>query len=289
MKIKLLLVTWILSCSSSFSQNTFFGNRLDTDRRVKKLKQSTVQILVDKEKCGTGFFVTDKGITITNFHVIINPRLRIQNNQIISQLSIVDFKNDTIPVIIKIDLSKESVVNEARIWDYIILQPQKEIKANFLKLGNFKNVYDGASVYTCGFPLDLKVPLITTGTFSTTDTQTQTIGVNKYERQIGWLDMTTNKGNSGGALMLLGNTPDEDEIIGITSFILVPFYKELEDLNNYTVEIGKNNEAIFLGIDFLKYMRLINTATNSNSVGISGCVSIEKAANYFSTKSPAKN
>lgn len=61
--------------------------------------------------------------------------------------------------------------NEAKAWDYIILLPEKEIKTNFLKLGNFKNAYDGASVYSCGFPLDLKVPLITTGTFSTIDTQ----------------------------------------------------------------------------------------------------------------------
>ncbi|MFH6963186.1 serine protease [Flavobacterium plurextorum] len=284
MKKILLFVLLILSYNSIFSQNTFFGNKLETDIRIKKLKESTVQILVDKEKCGTGFFVTDQGITVTNFHVIFNPKLKIQNNQVVSKLDIVNFKNDTIPVNFAIDLTNITVLNEARVWDYIILNPQKQIKTNFLKLGNFKNVYDGASVYTCGFPLDLKVPFITTGTFSTLDVQFQTIGTNKYERKIGWLDMTTNKGNSGGALILLGNTPNDDEVIGITSFILVPYYKELEELNNYVTAIEKKGDLKMLGINFLQYIKLINSATNSNSSGISGCISIEKLTNHFTTK-----
>lgn len=98
--------------------------------------------------------------------------------------------------------------------------------------------------------------------------------------------MTTNKGNSGGALVLLGNTPNDDEVIGITSFIIVPFYKELEGLNKYADEIGKHGGIEFMWVNFLNYMKLINSATNSNSVGISGCVSIEKVANYFL---PTKN
>lgn len=282
MKRKLILSILILSFSSSFAQNTFFGNKLDTDKRVRRIKQSTVQILVDNIKSGTGFFVNDKGTIITNWHVVINQTLKVENNQISSKFSIVNFKNDTIPVDIAIDISKELVVNETRFWDYLILKPQIEIKTNFLKVGDFNNAYDGASVYTCGFPLDLKVPLITTGTFSTFDTQSQTFGATKYERKIGWLDMTTNSGNSGGALMILGNTPEEDEVIGITSFILVPFYKELEDLNNYAAEMGKQGSVQFMGIDFLKYVRIVNTTANSNSVGISGCISIEKVASKLS-------
>ncbi|MNQ41076.1 Trypsin [compost metagenome] len=285
MKIKLLIILITLFCIKSFSQNSFFGNRLETERRISKIKQATVQILVDKEKCGTGFFVSNNGIIITNYHVVFNPKLKTQNNQLVSKLSIVNFKNDTIPVSFAIDLSKVNIEKEAFFWDYIILRTQQEIKTDFLKIGNFKNAYDGAPVYTCGFPLDLKVPLITTGTFSTTDVQSQTIGADKLERKIGWLDMTTNKGNSGGPLILLGNTPNDDEVIGITSFILTPYYKDLEELNRYVDEVEKGGSSgSIMGVNFLRYIKLINSAAGSNSSGISGCISIEKVANYFQTK-----
>ncbi|MNL21968.1 hypothetical protein D3C87_1432850 [compost metagenome] len=97
--------------------------------------------------------------------------------------------------------------------------------------------------------------------------------------------MTTNKGNSGGPLILLGNTPNDDEVIGITSFILTPYYKDLEELNRYVDEVEKGGSSgSIMGVNFLRYIKLINSAAGSNSSGISGCISIEKVANYFQTK-----
>jgi S1-C subfamily serine protease len=274
---KYILLILLLTFSNSFSQNSFFGNRLNTERRISKIKESTVKVLVDNVKSGTGFFISNDGMLVTNWHVIINAKLKLDDkNRILNKFSIVTFKNDTIPVNIILNLENSTVIQEASLWDYCLLKPSMKITTNPLKLGSLKNAYEGASVYTCGFPLDLNDPLIATGILSTFATQSQNVNNNKIERKIAWLDMTTNKGNSGGALILLGNTPDDDEVIGITSFITVPYYKDLEALNQYATEVEKNGNAEIMGINFLAYLKLINNAANANSVGISGCISIEK-------------
>ena len=284
MKNNFLIIALIIF-SNSFSQNSFFGNRLDTDRRISKIKESSVKVLIDKEKSGTGFFISSNGLLVTNWHVVINKKLKLdEKNRILNKFSIVTIKNDTIPVNIVLNLNEDTVVKEAILWDYCLLKTTLNVKTSFLKLGKFQNAYEGASVYTCGYPLDLNEPFITTGTLSTFATQSQNVDSQKIERKIAWLDMTTNKGNSGGALVLLGNTPDEDEVIGITSFITVPFFKDLEAINNYATEAEKHGEMTFMGINFLSYIKLINNAVNSNSVGISGCISIEKVVDFINKK-----
>ena len=79
--------------------------------------------------------------------------------------------------------------------------------------------------------------------------------------------MTTNKDNSGGPLILLTENPENDKVIGITSFITTPFYSILENLNNYITETEKHGGAEIMGINFLQYIKLINTTANSNKFG----------------------
>jgi serine protease Do len=275
----IILILIFLTSYEIFAQTSFFGNRETTKKRIENIKKSTVKILVDNIKSGTGFFVSSDGILVTNWHVVINDKTKLDDKgNILNKFSIVDFKNDTIPVNIILNLSKESVLEEAIVWDYCILKTNKKTTSKFLKLGKFKNAYEGELIYTCGFPLDLDDPFLTTGILSTLSIQSLTINSKKQQRQIAWLDMTTNKGNSGGALMTLGKNPEDDEVIGITSFITVPFYKDLEELNKYVTETEKIGTVEFMGINFLRYIKLINTAVNSNSVGISGCISIEKVS-----------
>lgn len=276
MKNIFLTITLIIF-SNCFCQISFFGNRLDTDRRISKIKESSVKVLIDNVKSGTGFYIANDGLLLTNWHVVINDRLKLdEKNQILNKFSIVNFKNDTIPVNIILRLDKEELIQEAIFWDYCILKPKTKIATNFLKLGSMQNAYEGASVYTCGYPLDLDDQLITTGSLSTFAIQSQNLNSKKITRKIAWLDMTTNKGNSGGALVILGRTPDEDEVIGIASFITTPYYKDLEALNKYANEAEKKGSAEIMGINFLAYLKLINSAANANSVGISGCISVEK-------------
>ena len=90
-----------------------------------------------------------------------------------------------------------------------------------------------------------------------------------------WLDLTINKGNSGGPLILLGKKPKDDKVIGITTFITTPYFAQLEDLNRFVELISQNTEYGIGGINLYEYVHLINSALNSNSVGISGAVSLD--------------
>lgn len=42
-------------------------------------------------------------------------------------------------------------------------------------------------------------------------------------REVAWLDVTMNSGNSGGPIVLMGEEPEGDKVIGIASFGLNPF------------------------------------------------------------------
>ncbi|HET8838297.1 MAG TPA: serine protease [Flavobacteriaceae bacterium] len=276
MKNHIIIIFIILSINFAFSQNNgVFGNKEMTLKRITKLKESTGKILVDNQKSGTGFFISSNGFLLTNWHVIFNKETKIDSTgKIKSNFFFVNFKNDTIPLDIVLNISNEAVVKNAINWDYCILKVTKEIKTNFLKLGNYSTAYEGASVYTCGFPLNLNEPFISTGIISSFFTQTINEKKN-IKRNVAWLDMTTNKGNSGGPLILLSDKPENDEVIGITSFITTPYYNILESLNQYVEEAEKKGSIGLMGIDFLSYIKLINTTANSNSVGISGCISIE--------------
>lgn len=276
-----ILIVFVFLTKLAFNQSfSTLGNKESTINRVEKIKQSTGQIFIDNAKSGTGFFISSDGIVVTNWHVVFNASTRIDSTgKILSNFSIVNLEKDTIPLFVFLNLQNDSIVKEAMFWDYCILKSTNKIQTKFLNFGKFEDSFEGATVYTCGYPLDLSDPFLSTGIISTFFSQTITIDSIDFTRQAAWLDMTTNKGNSGGALMLLGENPEEDKVIGLTSFITTPYYKTLEDLNNYINEAEKKGGASFSGINFLQYVKLINNTANSNSVGISGCISIEKVSN----------
>ncbi|MCD8426019.1 serine protease [Tenacibaculum dicentrarchi] len=275
---KLLTTLFLLtSVSLSFTQTSSFTRDKEfIKQRIKNIKECTGKILVDNVKSGTGFYVSSNGIIITNWHVVLSKKTKIDSiGKIKNKFSFVNYKNDTIPLNIILNLSNNNIIKEAISWDYCILKTKTKVNTNFLKLGDFSDAYEGATVYTSGFPLDLNEPFFSTGMISNLSTQILNKESN-YNRKIAWLDMTTNKGNSGGALVLMTENPENDKVIGITSFITTPYYKTLKNLNNYITEREKYGSSQIMGINFLQYIKLINTTANSNSVGISGCISIEK-------------
>ena len=91
-------------------------------------------------------------------------------------------------------------------------------------------------------------------------------------RNVALLDLTINKGNSGGPIIKVGKTVQEDEVIGITNFQINPFGQNAQNLNEELNKRGNIN--LPTGISLTESMKLFSSAIVYSSNGISGCVSI---------------
>ena len=86
------------------------------------------------------------------------------------------------------------------------------------------------------------------------------------------LDLTMNKGNSGGAIIKLGNTIEDDEVIGIADFIINPIGSMADSLINTFNRSSGNLELS--GIDPNRTFSLFTQILSSTSIGVSGCISL---------------
>lgn len=71
----------------------------------------------------------------------------------------------------------------------------------------------------------------------------------------------------------MGDTPEQDRIIGIATFGLNPFSQPSEELIQIVQSFPGNLHL--MGVDFKKFATLVGSALESNSLGVNGCVSIE--------------
>jgi hypothetical protein len=92
-------------------------------------------------------------------------------------------------------------------------------------------------------------------------------------RDVALLDVTLNKGNSGGPVVLLGMEPKDDKVIGIANFTLSPLSPPLTKLVE-TAQAFPGN-VIIMGVDFKQFSFLIKNTFEATSVGIGGCVSVD--------------
>lgn len=160
---------------------------------------------------------------------------------------------------------------EAVSRDYCILEIESKDLIP-LSLGTFADVYEGGDVYLCGFPLGINQPVVSVGILSTKWITSGYLNQGS-NREVAWLDITMNKGNSGGPIVLMSEEPERDKVIGIASFGLNPFAgpaeKLIEIVQTFPGSVG------LMGVDFKRFATLIGTALSSNSLGVSGCVSID--------------
>ena len=84
------------------------------------------------------------------------------------------------------------------------------------------------------------------------------------------LDLTMNKGVSGGPVIKPGATIDDDEVIGIADFILGPFGQATEDMYEFVTNAGTGET----GSSALDMVRLFSIVIANASNGIIGCLSI---------------
>ncbi len=249
------------------------GQSIDK-QRLLHAKKSVVRILIDDKPSGTGFVVSKSGQIITCWHVI-QPAITVDETtkQIHLKKITAEFISGE-----KIELGIytylfEAGYRDALIYDYCFLEPsiKTAVSYDFLKLGKFENVNEGEQVYSVGYPLGIEQQFVSTGILSTKWTDKIKLQDNtEMNREVSWLDLTMNKGNSGGPILKIGST--EDEVIGIATFILNPYANTSQQLSNLSANLGV--DIAFGGISQVKVNKLFADAVTNNSIGISGCVSI---------------
>lgn len=248
--------------------------------RISHAKKSIVRILIDSRPSGTGFIVSEAGNIITCWHVIdpafitdiLNRRIGLR--KIEAEFGDGSIYELGIPTILLQNLNRQAVA-----YDYCILQPIKQVKSpfEFLLLGSFKEINDGDQIYTVGYPLGIKQQVVSTGFLSTKWVDTTHFTTNNLPdsliRDVAWLDLTMNKGNSGGPIIKIGRTPSEDKVIGIATFILNPFANDSQALSELMSR--PKFDMIMGGISQSGVTKLFADAISNNSIGISGCISID--------------
>ncbi len=241
----------------------------------------------DSISVGTGFFVSKEGDVATCWHVVA------------SRLS-VDERNGRILSKIQIELNNGAKYNvgihnyyinkgnkDAQIYDYCLLVITDRIKSAFdyYNLGSFETVNEGDYVYSCGYPLGIQQQFISSGIFSTKwkdsikwrepNAKNQLDTIQTFNREVAWMDLTLNRGNSGGPIILFGNNPKDDFVIGISSFILNPYAKPADEILIHNSRFRNGGGSVFDGISANKVNSLFAEAIAYNSIGISGCISID--------------
>lgn len=276
MKNLIIIVFFLLASVSPFGQSL-------NSERVNKIKASTVRILIGTYiGSGSGFFIDSAGKVATCWHVVL-PALQ-------NKLKIFIETNckDTIEVNVPDYFMQQGQIN-AVAYDYCILTPISLInkKTPFLLIGNYSKQSEGQEVYTCGYPLGGVNQFISKGIISTKYTYKENgVIINNQitpkPRDQALLDITLNRGNSGGAILKLGSTIKEDVVIGMADFIVSPIGNKADsiinvlsqakasvsfgqiDANGNTTEINNPNK---MGIIFAQ-------AIGSMSIGVGGCTSI---------------
>lgn len=271
-----IIPTFLILSLNSFSQSLSL-------ERVKKLKAATARVTIENSNSvGTGFFISDDGLLLTCWHVIEPAIIRDAANKITGFRKIFVTINDSIKLEFGIPLlffNDSNLYRQGLAYDFSLLAPSKKLtsKQVFLKLGDFDNLNEGQEIITCGYPIGIEQKFVTKGLVSTkyADTSitiTTPNGIIKYNRRQALMDITMNKGNSGGAVVMLGNTIDDDVVIGIADFIINPIGGASDNLIK---QFDNASGGVSIsGIDPNQTFSNFTKILSSISIGVSGCISI---------------
>lgn len=288
MKIKHIISALLFLSLLIFSHFDSYSQSLSPDR-IRHIKECTFKITIDgTQSIGTGFFVGNNGTFLTCWHVIEPAMIRDPQTHTITgmrNIYITLSSGEKMEAGVFTNLLNTQYEN-AIAFDYCVLRVAVNNRIfPFLRVGDFDDLKEGDEVYTCGYPLGIPQQFISKGIASTKylDT-TNKIGYNgtikSKPRNQCLLDMTLNKGNSGGAIIRLGQTESEDEVIGIADFIINPIGGNAEALSDLLR--SKSGGVFISGIDTNLLFATIIQVLDNTSIGISGCVSINHAKDVFS-------
>ncbi|MGN6248896.1 MAG: S1 family peptidase [Ginsengibacter sp.] len=252
--------------------------------RVAKIKEATVRVTIGNS-IGTGFFINSTGTVVTCFHVI---QPGIHNNGTLDNIFIELNTGEIIQygIMDKIALDSNWTKN-AISFDYCILVPIHPNRLRtfpFLKLGNFDDIHEGDEVYTCGYPIGIKQQFISKGIVSTKYTEdSNKVSYNNniftVSRTQALLDITLNRGNSGGPIIKIGDSPNDDEVIGIADFIITPAGSQSEEMINLLLRASGGVKIS--GVDPNYVFAQVFSIISSLSIGVSGCISINHLVSWL--------
>lgn len=289
------LVTYILLVSAGFFAAFLNSNNQEVfynigDERVKHIKEAVVRIWIDTTPAATGFFVNEGEWIITNEHVV-RAALQLEPTGKIVQKKDIWFETvygEKIQALIMPSLLKQDRVHSF-IYDYSILRPYSKPDSSFtsLEIGDWSSVNDGDFVYTLGYPRAIDQSVFATGVFSTKYLHEREIDIKGKDTKTVFydaalLDITMNPGNSGGPLIKFGKSHKQDRVVGISSFILNPSAKKALDLIDKLE--NSRSDIISGGVSSKEVASLVAEVARTNSIGVSGCISIGYAKEILPTK-----
>lgn len=269
-KLIVVLVFTLINCAQKATANEIEAFHMSD--RIKQIKKSTVRILVNGKPSGSGFVISKNGLIATCFHIVQNAQ-EVDTGIIINYAKSIEVElcnGKKLSAVVHESCLKEGFF-EAIAKDYCILK----VKSNDLtplSIGSFVDAHEGNNIYICGFPFGINQPVVSVGILST-KWETQAYLVQGNKREVAWLDITMNNGNSGGPIVLMTKDPKGDRVIGIAEFNLNPFAKPSYELVQYVQ--GFPGTMVIMGVDFKEFSTFIAKALISNSLGVGGCISID--------------
>jgi serine protease Do len=154
---------------------------------IESFKSSVIQIAT-QTSTGTGFYINEYRLIVTNHHVIKgNGDVTIKGKTFDKQFSKVVFYDSK--------------------YDLAFLLPPNEMEFPEIKLGDYKLLRDGDNILAIGHPYGLNYTS-TQGVISRVDRVQN--GVNYIQ-----IDAAINPGNSGGPLVNMNG-----EVVGVNTFII---------------------------------------------------------------------
>ncbi|MCW3088504.1 MAG: hypothetical protein JWQ78_1890 [Sediminibacterium sp.] len=247
--------------------------------RVAKVKSATVLISIEGiTATGSGFFISQAGELLTCWHVIEPAFIRDSagNMTALRRIFIQYADGANAEVSIPAIFYRQLYI-QARSKDYCLLSPVQKLQKSFgfYRPGDFSKLNEGQELYSCGYAVGMTQPFVSRGILSTRYTDSSGFVSNngvdeKVLREVALVDLTINKGFSGGPIIKMGATIEEDEVIGIANFLLSPFGQVANEVNSLLArtQADENTETI---LKLLKYLSAVN---DNESHGIGACLSI---------------
>jgi len=271
---KIILLVLISLSLQGYSQSL-------SPERVKHIKECTVRITIEGDNSiGTAFFI-DNNVLLTCWHVIKPAILDDNNNFYPTFKKIYATLSDGQKIEFGIPtkwITKETYSGMA--YDFCPLMPVNSLDLvthPFLNLGSVNDYSEGDDVYTCGYPLAISQQFITKGFISNKYTDSTILSNGNFNIKtpinLILMDMTMNRGNSGGAIVKIGSTPSEDKVIGIADFIINPIGSQADTVIKI---LNQNSGGVFIGVvDPIKTLSGLTQLLSSTTNGISGAISVE--------------